>query len=198
MVIVVVQIGWQCSLPRYKLFIHWFSIVYSQRLICWLIHFIFIHSLIHLFIYSYRNRLINSYTFAHLFALIYSLIIYRSFLHWFFVFEFVCFSFILYSLSIHCFTSIHLLSIQLIYLQMCVSMSHSAGVWETFKATGRQPPYKSLLLYLTRLYNVFMYVQRLSNWFCVWCLEPWMHRLPPVWRSIFRFKVLNDGWSTSS
>ena len=35
---------------------------------------------------------------------------------------------------------------------------------------------------------------RLSNWFFLWCLRPWMNNLPAVWWPTFRFMVLNDSW----
>ena len=38
---------------------------------------------------------------------------------------------------------------------------------------------------------------RLSNWFSLRCLGPWMNHLPPVWWSNFRFMFLNESWCVS-
>ena len=52
------------------------------------------------------------------------------------------------------------------------------------------------------LYHIFIYqtndnqqgCSRLSNWFSLRCLGPWMNYLPPVWWSTFRFSFLNKCW----
>ena len=38
---------------------------------------------------------------------------------------------------------------------------------------------------------------RLSNWFSLWCMGPWMNHLPPVWWSTFRFRFLIVSWYES-
>ena len=38
---------------------------------------------------------------------------------------------------------------------------------------------------------------RLSNWFSLRCLGPWMYHLPPVWWSNFMFMFLNESWCVS-
>ena len=38
---------------------------------------------------------------------------------------------------------------------------------------------------------------RLSNWFSLRCLGPWINRLPPVWWSNTRFMFLNERWCAS-
>ena len=48
------------------------------------------------------------------------------------------------------------------------------------------------LIYITFTYYNQQECFRLSNWFSLWCLEPWMNHLPPVWLSKFRFMFLNE------
>ena len=38
---------------------------------------------------------------------------------------------------------------------------------------------------------------RLSNWFSLQCLGPWMSHLSPVWWSTFRFRLLIINWCES-
>ena len=38
---------------------------------------------------------------------------------------------------------------------------------------------------------------KLSNWFSLRCLGPWMNHLPPVWWSNFRLVFLNQSWCAS-
>ena len=58
------------------------------------------------------------------------------------------------------------------------------------------------LVFVGLLYIMFTYYTqdtqqeccRLSNWFSLRCVGPWMNRLPPVWWFNFRFMFLNKSW----